>query len=53
MPFRTRRRDDWTEGSLYDPPLAALAIKQAQGDLVEAAFPGVTVLPASFRLEKD
>lgn len=26
------------EGSLYDPPLAALAIKQAQGDLVEAAF---------------
>jgi alpha-D-ribose 1-methylphosphonate 5-triphosphate synthase subunit PhnI len=26
------------EGSLYDRPLAALAIKQAQGDLVEAAF---------------
>jgi len=26
------------EGSLYDPPLAALAIKQAQGDLIEAAF---------------
>ena len=25
-----------TEGSLYDPELAALAIKQAQGDLVEA-----------------
>lgn len=27
-----------TEGSLYDRELAALAIKQAQGDLVEAAF---------------
>lgn len=26
------------EGSLFDPDLAALAIKQAQGDLVEAAF---------------
>lgn len=26
------------EGSLYDPALAALAIRQAQGDLVEAAF---------------
>ena len=26
------------EGSLYDPHLAALAIKQAQGDLIEAAF---------------
>ena len=26
------------EGSCYDPGLAALAIKQAQGDLVEAAF---------------
>ena len=26
------------EGSLYDRPLAALAIKQAQGDLIEAAF---------------
>ena len=26
------------EGSLYDPDLAALAIKQAQGDLVEAVF---------------
>jgi alpha-D-ribose 1-methylphosphonate 5-triphosphate synthase subunit PhnI len=26
------------EGSLYDRPLAALAIKQAWGDLVEAAF---------------
>ena len=26
------------EGSVYDPSLAALAIKQAQGDLVEAAF---------------
>ena len=26
------------EGSLYDPELAALAIKQARGDLVEAAF---------------
>jgi alpha-D-ribose 1-methylphosphonate 5-triphosphate synthase subunit PhnI len=27
-----------TEGSLYDPDLAALAIKQAAGDLVEAIF---------------
>ncbi|SNB66033.1 alpha-D-ribose 1-methylphosphonate 5-triphosphate synthase subunit PhnI [Arboricoccus pini] len=27
-----------TEGSLYDPALAALAIKQAQGDLIEAIF---------------
>ena len=27
-----------TEGSLYDRDLAALAIKQAQGDLVEAVF---------------
>ncbi len=26
------------EGSLYDPGLAALAIKQAQGDLIEAGF---------------
>jgi alpha-D-ribose 1-methylphosphonate 5-triphosphate synthase subunit PhnI len=26
------------EGSLYDPELAALAVKQAQGDAVEAAF---------------
>ena len=26
------------EGSLFDPELAALAIKQAQGDLIEAAF---------------
>lgn len=26
------------EGSLYDPGLAALAVKQAQGDLVEAVF---------------
>lgn len=26
------------EGSLYDPDLAALAIKQARGDLVEAVF---------------
>ncbi|TXR54531.1 carbon-phosphorus lyase complex subunit PhnI [Reinekea thalattae] len=26
------------EGSLYDPELAALAIKQAQGDLIEAIF---------------
>ena len=26
------------EGSLYDPELAALAIKQARGDLIEAAF---------------
>ncbi|MEM7252626.1 MAG: carbon-phosphorus lyase complex subunit PhnI [Pseudomonadota bacterium] len=26
------------EGALYDPDLAALAIKQAQGDLVEAVF---------------
>ena len=27
-----------TEGSVYDPDLAALAIKQASGDLVEAIF---------------
>jgi alpha-D-ribose 1-methylphosphonate 5-triphosphate synthase subunit PhnI len=27
-----------SEGSLYDPDLAALAIKQARGDLVEAIF---------------
>ena len=26
------------EGSLFDPDLAALAIKQAQGDLIEAIF---------------
>ena len=27
-----------TEGSCYDRPLAALAIKQARGDLIEAIF---------------
>lgn len=27
-----------TEGSLYDPDLAALAVKQASGDLIEAIF---------------
>lgn len=27
-----------TEGGVYDPELAALAIKQASGDLVEAIF---------------
>ena len=27
-----------SEGSLYDPELAALAIKQASGDLIEAIF---------------
>ena len=27
-----------TEGSVYDPELAALAIQQSQGDLVEAVF---------------
>lgn len=27
-----------TEGSLYDPQLAALAIKQASGDIIEAIF---------------
>ncbi len=27
-----------TEGSIYDPELAALAVKQASGDLVEAIF---------------
>ncbi|MCC6717689.1 MAG: carbon-phosphorus lyase complex subunit PhnI [Acetobacteraceae bacterium] len=26
------------EGSLYDPELAAVAVKQSQGDLIEAAF---------------
>ena len=28
----------WAKGSLYDRELAALAVKQAQGDLIEAAF---------------
>ncbi len=27
-----------SEGALYDPDLAALAIKQARGDLIEAIF---------------
>ncbi len=27
-----------TEGSLHDPDLAALALKQARGDLIEAVF---------------
>ena len=27
-----------TEGSIYDHDLAALAIKQAQGDMIEAVF---------------
>jgi len=27
-----------SEGSLYDPELAALAIKQSSGDLIEAIF---------------
>lgn len=27
-----------TEGSLYDPDLAALALKQARGDIIEAVF---------------
>src|SRR5437879_10188240 len=31
---------DMTEGSLHDRELAALAIKQARGDLIEAIFPG-------------
>ena len=37
------------EGSLYDRELAALAIKQAQGDLIEAAYPaaGLPHHPAS------
>lgn len=26
------------EGSLYDPDLAALALKQARGDVIEAVF---------------
>ena len=26
------------EGSLYDPPLAAIALKQARGDMIEAIF---------------
>ena len=29
---------EMAEGSLYDPDLAALAIKQARGDLIEAVF---------------
>ena len=27
-----------TEGSLYDPELAAMAVRQARGDLIEAIF---------------
>ncbi|HAE02525.1 MAG TPA: carbon-phosphorus lyase complex subunit PhnI, partial [Rhodospirillaceae bacterium] len=27
-----------TEGSVYDPDLAALALKQARGDMIEAIF---------------
>jgi len=34
-----------TEGSVYDPELAALAIKQASGDLVEAIFYCVHIVP--------
>ena len=33
------------KGSLYDPDLAALAIKQAQGDLIEAAFCCAPIAP--------
>lgn len=43
-----------SEGSLYDRELAALAIKQARGDLIEAIFPG-SRLPrhlAPFRCER-
>ncbi|MEO5883182.1 MAG: carbon-phosphorus lyase complex subunit PhnI [Caldimonas sp.] len=36
LPLATARV--MTEGSLYDPELAALAIKQAGGDLIEAIF---------------
>ncbi len=36
MPYAVDRV--MTEGSLYDPQLAALAIKQAAGDLIEAIF---------------
>lgn len=36
MPFAVARV--MTEGSLYDPQLAALAIKQAGGDMLEAIF---------------
>ncbi|MAB97481.1 carbon-phosphorus lyase complex subunit PhnI [Pseudomonas marincola] len=36
MPFAVSRV--MSEGSLYDPQLAALAIKQAAGDLMEAIF---------------
>lgn len=36
LPFAVDRV--MTEGSLYDPQLAALAIKQAAGDLIEAIF---------------
>lgn len=36
MPFAISRV--MTEGSLYEPTLAALAIKQAGGDIVEAVF---------------
>jgi alpha-D-ribose 1-methylphosphonate 5-triphosphate synthase subunit PhnI len=42
------------EGSLYDPDLAALAIKQSWGDLVEAAFllAGLSHHPASSVLQR-
>src|ERR1700730_13121090 len=53
------------EGSLYDRELAALAIKQAQGDLIEAAFllrayrttlprfaPSAAVETATMRIER-
>ena len=33
------------EGSLFDPRLAALAIKQARGDLIEAIFLDSMYLP--------
>ena len=44
-----------TEGSLYDPELAALAIKQAQGDLVEAVFllRAYPHHPAAVRLQRS
>lgn len=42
------------EGSLYDPDLAALAIKQARGDLIEAIFlirAYRTTLPRAWRVK--
>jgi len=41
-----------TEGSLFDRDLAALAIKQARGDLVEAIFLGQSGSRNGFRVTR-